>query len=131
MPAAKRFFTKALARHGRPYRIVIDGSQTNREGIVSCDATSLLQDCSRRRSKPIPIRQSQYLNTSITASSRIIRSSAYQAPGAADARFQIDAHRRGHPVRDRDGPHDAQTTGAVRLHPKPSLAEQLEILAAV
>jgi putative transposase len=29
--AAKRFLRKALKRHGRPERIVIDGSQTNRE----------------------------------------------------------------------------------------------------
>lgn len=50
-----------LARHARPDRIVIDGSQTNREALVSCDATSRLQNCSRRRSKPIRIRQSQYL----------------------------------------------------------------------
>lgn len=35
--AAKRFLTKAFERHGRPERIVIDGSQTNREAIVSCD----------------------------------------------------------------------------------------------
>ena len=29
--AAKRFMRKALNRHGRPDRIVIDGSQTNQE----------------------------------------------------------------------------------------------------
>jgi transposase-like protein len=32
--AAKRFLRQALKRHGRPERIVIDGSQTNRE--ASC-----------------------------------------------------------------------------------------------
>jgi putative transposase len=36
--AAKRFLRKALKRHGRPERIVIDGSQTNREAILSCHA---------------------------------------------------------------------------------------------
>ena len=41
--AAKRFLRKALKRHGRPDRIVIDGSQTNREAIVSCDAESRLR----------------------------------------------------------------------------------------
>ena len=51
--AAKRFLRKALKRHGRPERIVIDGSQTNREAILSCDAESRLQDRSRRRLKPI------------------------------------------------------------------------------
>jgi transposase-like protein len=32
--AAKRFLRKALKRHGRPERIVIDGSQTNRVSVV-------------------------------------------------------------------------------------------------
>ena len=48
LPAAKRFLRKALERHGRPERIVIDGSQTNREAIISCDAENRLQDRSRR-----------------------------------------------------------------------------------
>ena len=48
LPWAKRFFRKALARQGRPDRVVIDGSQTNLEAIVSCDATNRLQDRSRR-----------------------------------------------------------------------------------
>lgn len=38
LSAAKRFFRKAFARHGRPERIVIDGSLTNREAINSCGA---------------------------------------------------------------------------------------------
>src|SRR5919112_5857960 len=62
LPAAKRFLRKALKRHGWPERIVIDGSQTNREAILSCDAESQLQDRSRCRLKPIRIQQSQYLN---------------------------------------------------------------------
>jgi putative transposase len=40
LTAAKRFLRKALKRHGRPERIVIDGSQTNREAIVSCDTAN-------------------------------------------------------------------------------------------
>ena len=44
LTAAKRFLRKALKRHGRPERIVIDGSQTNREAILSCDTTDQLQD---------------------------------------------------------------------------------------
>src|SRR3990170_1608159 len=44
----KRFQRKALERHGRPDRIVIDGSQTNRETIISCDAEDRLRDRSRR-----------------------------------------------------------------------------------
>lgn len=61
LPSAKRFFRKALAHHGRPDRVVVDGSQTNHEAIVSCDATNRLQNRSRRRLKPIEIRKSKYL----------------------------------------------------------------------
>ncbi len=71
--AAKRFLRKALKRHGRPERIVIDGSQTNREAILSCDAESRLQDHPRRRLKPIRIRQSQYLNNRIEQDHRAIK----------------------------------------------------------
>lgn len=38
LPAAKRLLRKALERHGRPDRIVIDGSQTNHEAVISSDA---------------------------------------------------------------------------------------------
>jgi transposase-like protein len=68
LASAKRFLRKALKRHGRPERVVIDGSQTNREAILSCDAESRLQDRSRRRLKPI---RSGRVNTSTTVSSRI------------------------------------------------------------
>jgi len=71
--AAKRFLRKALKRHGRPERIVIDGSQTNREAILSCDAESRLQDPSRRRLKPIRIRHSQYLNNRIEQDHRAVK----------------------------------------------------------
>ena len=43
LAAAKRFFNKALNRHGRPDCVVIDGSQTNREAILSCDTTDRLK----------------------------------------------------------------------------------------
>jgi len=72
LPAAKRFLHKALERHGRPDRIVIDGSQTNREAIISCDAESRLRDRSRRPLKLIRIRQSQYLNNRIEQDHRRI-----------------------------------------------------------
>ena len=71
--AAKRFLRKALKRHGRPERIVIDSSQTNREAILSCDAESRLQDRSRRRLKPIRIRRSQYLNNRIEQDHRAVK----------------------------------------------------------
>jgi transposase-like protein len=69
LPAAKRFLRKALQRHGRRDRIVIDGSQTNREAICACDAENRLQDRSRRSLPPIRIRQS---GISTTGSSRTI-----------------------------------------------------------
>lgn len=96
LPSAKCFIRKALQRHGRPDRVVIDGSQTNHEAIVSCDATNRLQDRSRRRLKPIG-------------------PSAHQVPRPANAWLQITGTSRDHPRRDRDGPHDAQAAGEVRL----------------
>jgi transposase-like protein len=73
LTAAKRFLRKALKRHGRPERIVIDGSQTNKEAILLCDAESRLQDRSRRRLKPTRIRQSRYLNNRIEQDHRAIK----------------------------------------------------------
>jgi transposase-like protein len=49
LTAAKRFFNKALERHGRPNRVVIDGSQTNREAIVACDTTGASSAACGRR----------------------------------------------------------------------------------
>ena len=73
LTAAKCFLRKALKRHGRPERIVIDGSQTNREAILSCDTADRLQDRSRRKLKPIRIRQSAYLNNRIEQDHRAIK----------------------------------------------------------
>jgi transposase-like protein len=73
LAAAKRFLNKALKRHGRPKRIVIDGSQTNREAILSCDTTDRLRDRTRRKLRPIRIRQSRYLNNRIEQDHRAIK----------------------------------------------------------
>jgi transposase-like protein len=73
LAAAKRFLRKALNRHGRPERIVIDGSQTNREAILACDTESRLQDRSKRDLKLIRIRQSAYLNNRIEQDHRAIK----------------------------------------------------------
>ncbi len=73
LTGAKRFLRKALKRHGRPDRIVIDDSQTNREAILSFDAESRLRDCLGRRLKPIRIRQSRYLNNRIEQDHRAIK----------------------------------------------------------
>ena len=71
--AAKHFLRQALTRHGRPYRIVIDGSQTNRQAIRACDAESRLQDRSATPQTPIVIRSSQYLNNRIEQDHRNIK----------------------------------------------------------
>jgi putative transposase len=73
LAAANRFLRKALKRHGRPDRIVIDGSQTNREAILCCDTMDRLQNRSRRQLKPIRIRQSAYLNNRIEQDHRAIK----------------------------------------------------------
>ena len=73
LAAAKRFLRKALERHGRPERIVIDGSQTNREAILSCDTADRPRDRSRRQLKPIRIRQSAYLNNRIEQDHRAVK----------------------------------------------------------
>jgi transposase-like protein len=52
---------------------VIDVSQTNREAILSCDAADQLGDRSRRKLKPIRIRQSAYLNNRIEQDHRAIK----------------------------------------------------------
>lgn len=71
--AAKRFLRRAFQRHGRPERIIIDGSQTNREAIIVCDGESRLRDRSLRSAKPIRIRRSQYLNNRIEQDHRRIK----------------------------------------------------------
>jgi transposase-like protein len=75
LAAAKRFLREAPKRHGRPERIAIDGSQTNREAILSRDTTDRLRDCSRRKLKLKPIRicQSAYLNNRIEQDHRAIK----------------------------------------------------------
>jgi transposase-like protein len=73
LPAAKRFLRKALKRHGRPERIAIDGSQTNREAIISCDAENRLLDQSQQSPKLIRIRRSRYLNNRIEQDHRRIK----------------------------------------------------------
>jgi transposase-like protein len=125
LAAAKRFLAKALRRHGRPDRIVIDGSQTNCEAIVSCDTTSRLQDRSRRRLTPIQIRQSQYLNNRIEQDHRAIKRRVRPMLGfksESSARIILAGIEMLHMMRKQ------QATYASNL--KPSLAEQFTMLAA-
>jgi transposase-like protein len=111
LAAAKQFLSKALKRHGRPERIVIDGSQTNREVILSSDTTNRLQDRSRRKLKLIRIRQSAYLNNRIEQDHRAIKRRARPMLGFKSmnsAQRCAGWHR--------NGPHDAKGTGEIRLH---------------
>jgi transposase-like protein len=107
--AAKRLLSKALKRHGRPERIVIDGSQTNREAILACDTENRLEDRSRRKLKPIRIRQ-----RCLPEQSHRTGSSRRKAAGPTDARVQVSEQRSRDPGWDRDGSHDAQRAGEVR-----------------
>jgi transposase-like protein len=125
LTAAKRFLRKALKRHGRPERIVIDGSQTNREAILACDATSRLEDRSRRKLKPIRIRQSRYLNNRIEQDHRAIKRRIRPMLGfksIASARAVLGGIEMVHMMRKQQAKY-AQDR-------QPSLAEQFERLAA-
>jgi len=124
LPAAKRFFKKALRRHGRPDRVVIDGSQTNREAIVSCDTTHRLRDRSQRRLQPLRIRQSRYLNNRIEQDHRRIKRRVRHILGSksfASAKAILDGSELIHMMRKRQARY--------AFNPDPSLAEQFAILA--
>jgi putative transposase len=125
LTAAKRFLRKALKRHGRPERIVIDGSQTNKEAILLCDAESRLQDRSRRRLKPIRIRQSRYLNNRIEQDHRAIKRRIRPMLGfnaMNSARVILGGIEMIHMMRKQQA--------IYARNPQPSLAEQFERLAA-
>ncbi len=125
LTAAKRFLHKALKRHGRPERIVIDGSQTNREAIQLCDTADRLQDRSRRELKPIRIRQSAYLNNRIEQDHRAIKRRVRPMLGfksMTSARAILGGIEMIHMMRK------GQAKYACRL--QVSLAEQFDLLAA-
>lgn len=123
--AAKLFFRKALERHGRPDRVVNDGSQTNHEAIVSCDTTNRLQDCAGRRLKTIHIRRSQYLNNRIEQDHRRIKRRVRPMLGfksTATASTILSGIDMIHMMRKRQARY--------AFNANPSLAEHFEILAA-
>ncbi|MCQ4634929.1 IS6 family transposase [Shinella sp. CPCC 100929] len=122
--AAKCFIRKALARHGRPERIVIEGSQTNRQAIVACDGESGFKDQSRCL-EPIRIRQSRYLNNRIEQDHRRIKHRIRSMLGfksMASAATILSGIEMVHMMRKRQARY--------AYNPAPSLAEQFEILAA-
>jgi transposase-like protein len=125
LAAAKRFLCKVLKRHGRPERIVIDGSQTNYEAIVICDTTDRLQDRSRRRLEPIRIRQSAYLNNRIEQDHRAVKRRVRSMLGfksMASARAILGGIEMVHMMR--------KGQAKCACNPQPSLAEQFDRLAA-
>ena len=74
LPAAKRFIRKALARHGRPAQITIDGSATNRTAILEGDMEARLTlPTAANDQEPITIRNSKYMNNRIEQDHRRIK----------------------------------------------------------
>jgi transposase-like protein len=125
LAAAKRFLARALKRRGRPERIVIDGSQTNREAILSCDTTDRLKDRARRKLAPIRIRQSRYLNNRIEQDHRAIKRRVRPMLGfksAPSARVILSGIEMVHMMRKQQAKYARS--------PQPSLAEQFGMLAA-
>lgn len=123
MLAARRFFRKALKRDGRTERVVIDGSQTNYEAIVSRDGESRLRDRRRRPLKPICTRQSQYLNSRIEQDHRRIKRRVRPMLGLK-SKAAISMILSGIEM-----VHMRKRQARYAYHPAPALAEQFEILA--
>ncbi|EXL04857.1 hypothetical protein BG36_09015 [Aquamicrobium defluvii] len=124
LPAAKSFFTKALTRHGRPQRIGIDGSQTNREAIVSCDGADRLRSRSQRDLKPVDIRQNRYLNNRIEQDHRCVKRRVRPMLGFksfTSAVATLGGIEMVHMMRKRQA--------RFAFNPNPSLVEQFDILA--
>jgi len=125
LSAAKRLLRKALAGHGRPDRIVIDGSQTNLKAIVACDTENRLQSSFRQALKPIRIRNSQSFNNRIEQNHRRIKRrlrpilgfKSFAAATAALAGIEMV-----HVMRTRQG--------RFAFNPAPTLKEQFEAIAA-
>ncbi|MER8376915.1 IS6 family transposase [Mesorhizobium sp. M0488] len=123
LPAAKRFLRKALAHYGRPNRIVVDGSQTNREAIISCDTESRLRE--RSHQPPIHIRKSQYLNNRIEQDHRRIKRRVRSMLGfksMENAQITLSGIELVHMMRKRQA--------RFAYNPSPSIAEQFEMLTA-
>jgi transposase-like protein len=123
--AAKRFFQQALDRHGRPDRVVIDGSQTNREAIVSCDAANRGETGDDETTRPITIKKSKYLNNRIEQDHRRIKRRTRPMLGfksVASASIILSGIELVHMMRKRQA--------RFAYNPNPSLAEQFAMLAA-
>lgn len=122
LPAAKCFRRRASQRHGRPDRIVIDSSQTNREAIISCDAESRLLDRSQRALKAIRISKSQYLHNRIEQDHRRIKRPMLGFKSFATAAVTLADIEIVHMMRKRQG--------RFAFNPAPAFKEQFEAIAA-
>ncbi len=125
LTAARRLLRMALKQHGRPERIVIDGSPTNREAILCCDTADRLQDRSRRQLKPIRIRQSANLNNRIEQDHRVIKRHIRPMLGfksVVTARVILGGVEMVHMMR--------KGQAKYACNPQPSLADQFNLLAA-
>jgi transposase-like protein len=123
-PRGNGFRRKALKRHGRPEPIVIVGSQTNREAILSCDTESRLQDRSRARLKPIRIRKRAHLNYRIEQDHRAVKRRVrpmLRLKSIASARAILSGIEMVHMIR--------KGQAKCARNRQPSLAEQFDQLA--
>jgi hypothetical protein len=102
LPAAKRFFTKTLERHG--HRRQPDQSRGDRFLLHHKSLAGSLAGMAEADPHP---------SESLPQQSHRTRSSTHQGSHASDARLQVDGGRLHHPVRYRNDPHDAQATGEV------------------
>lgn len=122
---AKRFFRRALARHGRPQRVVIDGSQTNQEAIIACDTQDRLRARANCAVKRITIRTSKYLNNRIEQDHRPIKRRVHSMLGfksVASAAIILSGIEMIHMMRKQQA--------RFAFNPNPPLIEQFEVLAA-
>ncbi|WP_046867615.1 IS6 family transposase [Microvirga massiliensis] len=125
LAAAKCFLARALKRHGRPERIVIDGSETNRKAILSCDTRDRLEGRTRRKLVLARIRQSRYLNNRIEQDHHAIKRRIRPMLGFKSinsARAILGGIEMVHMMRKQQAKY--------ACNPQPSLVEQFEMLAA-
>ncbi|MEM5471849.1 DDE-type integrase/transposase/recombinase [Hoeflea sp. AS60] len=112
-----------LDRFNRRKRAV-NGSQTNRETIISCDMIRRLQERRYIHTKPIRIRQSQYLNNRIEQDHRRIKRRVRPMLGFkafSSATITLAGIEMVQMMRKRQGRYS--------YNPSPSLAEQFQALA--
>ena len=62
--AARQFLEQAMGLHGRPQKVSIDGSPTNKAAVLAVEASA---------AKPIELRQIKYLNNLIEQDHRAIK----------------------------------------------------------